>query len=356
MQKHLIIILLCICLLFSITTISCLAAVNNTNFVDVAADAWYAGAVDYCQDNGLMGGVSDTSFAPNTTTSRAMLLTVLYRQAGSPAITESLTFTDTAPNAWYSRAIAWAVENDIASGYNDNLFGVDDALTREQIVTILWRNAGRPAPTGSYPNFANYSAISPYATVATDWALENGIIAGKPDNYFDPQGKTTRAETAVMLQRYFNRTTPTATPENPNNTIIPPVQPVSPSDTVNSQSENTLINFTITIHNHVFAGKLYHNKSVQTLIEQFPFTISMSEMNGIEKYYFMPNDLPTDITQPSQIHTGDFMLYGDNCLVLFYDTFSSSYSYTPLGYIEDITGLAEALGNGSVQVTFALEE
>jgi len=115
-----------------------------------------------------------------------------------------------------------------------------------------------------------------------------------------------------------------------------------------------MINLNIIIGNRTFDAKLYNNESTQALIQQLPMTVNMGELHGNEKYYYLSNTLPTNPERPRQIKTGDLMLFGSDCLVLFYDSFSTSYSYTRLGYIEDVTGLADVLGNGSVEVTFDL--
>jgi hypothetical protein len=100
--------------------------------------------------------------------------------------------------------------------------------------------------------------------------------------------------------------------------------------------------------------KLFDSASSRALLAMLPMTLTMSELNGNEKYYQMPNRLPTDSQDLRTIKTGDLMLYGSDTLVLFYQSFNTSYSYTRLGYIEDVSGLANALGSGSVQVTFSL--
>ena len=110
----------------------------------------------------------------------------------------------------------------------------------------------------------------------------------------------------------------------------------------------------ITVGNKQFTVTLEKNASTDALLEMLPLTLNMSELNGNEKYFYLDSDLPTNASRPSGIHAGDLMLYGSSCLVLFYESFSTSYSYTPLGHIEDVTGLAEALGNGSVTVTFEI--
>ena len=105
-----------------------------------------------------------------------------------------------------------------------------------------------------------------------------------------------------------------------------------------------------------FTATLYDNDSTRALLAQMPMTLDMSDMNRNEKYYFFSNNFPTDSERGGDIRTGDLMLYGSDCLVLFYESFSTSYSYTRLGYVENASGLANALGEGNVQVTFAVVE
>lgn len=180
------------------------AAEEDTGFSDVAADAWYAGAVEYVRDNGLMSGTGSATFSPNAATSRAMLATVLYRAAGSPAAEGTAAFSDVAADAWYADAVAWASENGIVSGYGNGLFGTNDPVSREQIATSLWRYEGSPSAE-SGQDFADESAISGYASTAVDWARANGIISGREGNVFDPKGNATRAEVAAMLQNDLTR-------------------------------------------------------------------------------------------------------------------------------------------------------
>jgi hypothetical protein len=114
----------------------------------------------------------------------------------------------------------------------------------------------------------------------------------------------------------------------------------------------------MTIHLQIgsktFTANLFDNESAQTLIAKMPMTITMSELNRNEKYYQMPDTLPTNPEDVRTIKTGDLMLYGSDTLVLFYKSFTTSYSYTKLGYIEEVSGLEQALGSGSVEVTFSL--
>lgn len=125
-------------------------------------------------------------------------------------------------------------------------------------------------------------------------------------------------------------------------------------DDVDETKTSATIDLLITVGEKTFSAKIYNNQTTQALVEQFPLTVDMSELNGNEKYYYLSNTLPITFEQPGKIYAGDIMLYGDNCLVVFYKTFSSFYKYTRLGYIEDAAGFAQAVGAGNVKVTFKL--
>ena len=132
---------------------------TQAGFTDVPADAWYADAAAYCREQGLMSGVSENTFAPAAKVSRAMLVTILYRQAGNPSVQTASVFQDVPENAWYGSAAAWAAENGIVNGYTDGRFGPNDPITREQLATILWRYAGQPE--ASSPQFFRISRLYP---------------------------------------------------------------------------------------------------------------------------------------------------------------------------------------------------
>lgn len=188
------------------------AAVEDTGFSDVAADAWYAEFVVYCRENGLMAGTSGTTFSPDTPTTRAMMATILYRLAGTPAVSGTDSYTDTQPGAWYADAVLWASQNGVVSGYGGGLFGTNDPLTREQMATMLWRYSGSPsANAGS--DFADESSIASWADTAVDWARENGYMGGVGANLFQPQGQATRAQMATILTRYHQDAETPVTPE-----------------------------------------------------------------------------------------------------------------------------------------------
>ena len=192
----------------------------DTGFTDVDANSWYAGAVDYAVEHKLMSGVGNGRFDPGGDTSRAMLVTILWRMADEPVVNYQMQFTDVG-QSWYTEAVRWAASEQIASGHNGR-FGTNDPITREDLVTILWRYLDRPE-AGISPDFADESDISGYAAQAVDWARENGIISGKPGNRFDPKGHTTRAETAAILQNFQgpeNISKPEPTPSTGSKTLV----------------------------------------------------------------------------------------------------------------------------------------
>ena len=113
-------------------------------FMDVPADAWYAEAVEYCRQNDLMNGTSDTTFAPEETLTRAMLVTILWRQAEKPVVNYLMEFSDVPQGQWYSEAIRWAASEQLVNGYGDGRFGTDDPITQEHLDLIFQRYTDRP--------------------------------------------------------------------------------------------------------------------------------------------------------------------------------------------------------------------
>lgn len=182
------------------------AANSDTGFTDVSASAWYADAVEYIRDNGLMNGVTATAFEPDGTMTRAMLAQTLYRAAGSPSVSGSDSFTDTVDGAWYANAVLWASQQGVVGGYGNGLFGTNDPVTREQIAVILWRYAGSPESQAG-ADFADEEDISDYAIQAVDWARANGVVNGADGNRFLPQNNATRAQVATILRNYLTMDT-----------------------------------------------------------------------------------------------------------------------------------------------------
>ena len=176
-------------------------------FIDVRGDDWFYDDVAYVYENGLMNGTSETTFSPYISTTRGMIVTILYRMEGRPAVFEACPFTDVKAGAYYERAIVWAAENGIVKGYGNGCFGPDDQITREQMAAILYRyakNRGLDVSVGENTNILSYDDaldISEYAVPAMQWACGAQIIQGA-DGRLTPGAKATRAQVAAILHRF----------------------------------------------------------------------------------------------------------------------------------------------------------
>ena len=178
----------------------------KANFTDVAADAWYADAVQYVYENGLMSGTSETTFSPDLTTTRGMIVTILYRMENEPAVTGTTAFTDVAADQYYANAVAWAAQNGIVAGIDATTFAPDKAITREQMAAILYRYAqfkgydvSAKADLSIYTDAASVGA---YAVDAMAWANGAGLITGTSATTLTPAGNATRAQVAAILMRF----------------------------------------------------------------------------------------------------------------------------------------------------------
>ena len=175
-------------------------------FADVAPGSWYYDAVAYVYEQGLMGGTAGGRFSPDVTTSRAMIVTILYRQAGSPAAAGGAAFSDVAAGSWYADAVAWASANGIVTGYGSGAFGPDDPITREQMAAILYRYAafqGRDVSgQASLDRFSDAGRVASYAAGAVRWAVDAGLITGTTSTTLSPSGSATRAQAATILSRF----------------------------------------------------------------------------------------------------------------------------------------------------------
>lgn len=176
-------------------------------FTDVAANNWYFGAVKYMFDTGIMNGISSTSFSPNGQITRAMIVTMLYRLEGEPAADAgAVAFSDVAGSAYYAKAVAWAVQNGVVNGYSNGNFGPNDLATREQTAAILFRYAAYKnydvTARADLSGFADAGKISSYALESLSWANATGLVNGRSAAQLAPAGQTTRAEMASLLMRF----------------------------------------------------------------------------------------------------------------------------------------------------------
>ena len=189
----------------------CGATRPETRFVDVKPGSWYYKSIVYAVSNGLMNGVGDSKFEPEEGMTRAMLVTVLWRYEGSPKQRPS-TFSDVRRGQWYSEAVSWAAKNGIVTGVGDNKFEPDTQITREQIATILYRYAQKKradtSARGSLSAFPDNGKVNGWAKTALQWCVGEGLIGGTNENgkvYLDPQGTATRAQVATILMRYIEK-------------------------------------------------------------------------------------------------------------------------------------------------------
>lgn len=171
-------------------------------FADVDSGDWYYDAVSYVYANGLMDGTSATTFEPNATLTRAMLVTILWRMEGEPVVNYLMPFTDVDGVAWYAEAVRWASSEGIVEGVSDTSFAPNAEITREQLAAILYRYAGEPATAANLAGYADGASVSAYAVDAMSWCVEHGIITGTTATTLEPQGTATRAQAAAMLMRF----------------------------------------------------------------------------------------------------------------------------------------------------------
>lgn len=176
-------------------------------YSDVELNSWYHESVDYVVENGLMIGTGTETFEPNSIMDRASLAMILWRMEGKPAAKEACKFSDVNPNAWYAEAVTWATEVELIAGYDDGLCHPSDALTREQMVTILWRytqwkgHSIEVSEDTSMETFSDASTVSGFACEAMTWAIEHEIIEGT-DKGLEPKLGAGRSQIAAIIYRY----------------------------------------------------------------------------------------------------------------------------------------------------------
>ena len=178
---------------------------SDRPFKDVKETDWFYEAVYYCYDQGWFKGVSDTEFDPKAPMTRAMVVTVLWRLAGMPDVSADAPFSDVEGGKWYSQAVTWAYMMGITQGYEDGRFGINDPVTREQLVVMLWRMLGKPAVTGDLSRFSDADQISPWAKDAMSWAVGIGVLNGDDTGALNPGGQATRAEVAQIMMNNLKR-------------------------------------------------------------------------------------------------------------------------------------------------------
>ena len=178
----------------------------SEQFTDVDTSRYYHDGVDYVVNKGYMIGVGDTRFAPESKTNRAMVVTVLYRMAGSPEVTGDMPFADVSEGRYYYDAILWASQNEIAKGMTETLFAPNKLVTREQLVTFLYRYAGfkgvDTTNQGSLEDFVDAGKVSNFAKEAMTWAVATELIIGVGDEKLEPKATSNRGQIATVIERF----------------------------------------------------------------------------------------------------------------------------------------------------------
>lgn len=185
-------------------------------FNDVSTTSWFHDAVQFVYENGIMTGMNATTFGPANKVSRAQFVTMLHRIAGAPTCEYDGRFKDVSKGTWYTEPVAFAIESGVSSGgYGNGMFGPADSITREQMAVMLRRFAyfmgykSSASVTTDINSFPDANKMSTFAKEAMEWAIQAGLISGKEDaatgaKYLDPQGKTSRAEVAMIIMRFYN--------------------------------------------------------------------------------------------------------------------------------------------------------
>ena len=177
-------------------------------FSDAGPTAWYHDGVHYVLDNGIMSGMGNGLFAPNSETSRAMIAQILWNMEGRPVVNFLMTYKDVDQEAWYAEAIRWANSEGLMDGYGNDRFGPNDTMTREQLVTVMYRYAQRKGidvSVGEDTNILSYDDaydVSEWAASAMQWAVGSGLISGRTSSTLNPKDTATRAEIATIMMRY----------------------------------------------------------------------------------------------------------------------------------------------------------
>lgn len=173
-------------------------------FEDLIPGAWYYPQVRAALEKKLFSGISETSFAPDAPMTRAMVVQVLYNMERSHKSDQTADFDDVSPDAWYHDAVAWAAAEGLASGVSETSFAPDRAMTRQDLAVLLWRSAGCPQVSESLSDFSDCDDIAPYAADAMAWAVSEGLMQGSGSK-LQPTKTATRIQTAVILQRYTEK-------------------------------------------------------------------------------------------------------------------------------------------------------
>ncbi len=218
MGKRVLSLLVMLCMLVGLLPTAALAASSSTSpvFTDVQESDWYYEAAYYAYEHGIMSGTGQSQFSPNAATTRGMVVTILYSMEGKPEVSEN-RFSDVRPDQYFANAVNWASEHGIVSGYGHSLFGPNDLITREQLAVILYGYAKYKgydvSKTTDLSAFQDVGSISAYAVQAMQWAVASGLISGMGDGMLSPQGSATRGQVCVIMMQYSEKVVTAPTTE-----------------------------------------------------------------------------------------------------------------------------------------------
>lgn len=205
-SKKIMALFLSIVMVLGLLPASAFAANDTSAFSDVKTSAWYHEDVQYVSENGLMKGTGENLFSPDATTTRGMIVTILYRLEGEPSPTGACPFQDVASGKYYEKAITWAAENGIVSGFSADTFGPDQNITREQMATIIYRYSEYKgydvSKQSNLSTFSDAGEVNDWAKTAMAWTNAEELITGTSSTTLSPKGNATRAQVAVILQRF----------------------------------------------------------------------------------------------------------------------------------------------------------
>lgn len=319
-SKKIMALFLSIVMVLGLLPASAFAANDTSAFSDVKTSAWYHEDVQYVSENGLMKGTGENLFSPDATTTRGMIVTILYRLEGEPSPTGACPFQDVASGKYYEKAITWAAENGIVSGFSADTFGPDQNITREQMAAILYRYATYKkydvSAAGDLSKFPDADKVSSYAVDAMKWANAAGLINGSNDGKLYPAGNATRAQVAAILTRfckniaaqctvtfqlnYGSEGTYTTLKVAKGDTITAPKAPTRSGYTFSSWSEKT--------SGSAFDFKTPIEKDI-TLYAQWNKKSSSGGSSSTVHYYTVTFDAlandATDVPEAQQVRSGE---------------------------------------------------
>lgn len=329
------------------------------SFTDVSPNAWYQEAVNYVSDNGLMAGTGNSRFEPDTTMDRAMFVTTLYRIDGSPQVSGSAPFSDVAAGSYYADAVAWARENGVVSGVGNNRFAPREPLSRQQLATMLYQYAeykGYPTvASDSLAAFPDAAQVSGYAAAPMRWAVGAGIIAGSNGRLL-PNTAASRAQAAQMLMRFReNIVLPNQSGTNPTDPTPSPAPSVtpSPSPVPTPPVEPAERRMKITVGGTTLYAKLADNATADAIAEKLPLTLPMMDLYGREMCYRFDEALPATDVQTRNFQLGEIIYWPPrHSFVIMYHQDGEVFSMQHVGQIESGVEIFEETGD--VTATFEL--